>query len=216
MICGSFVEPLVVDDLQPRVLAVGEPIAEHRERYADERQYHVAPSVVNGYHIAILLKSDNASHRQSAEDDEQEVDKHEHHQRHYQRTLVEHAAKQEEERMQRDHCHPHGNHVRRHANFNPAHATYRLHGIDCGRVSAVAAKDERKEILHHVAREESGDGGERQRHYHYKVASDELLLGRGWQHEVVDALLTGLEMGKDACPRHDQINEEGEQGRVGR
>ena len=129
--------------------------------------------------------------------------------------LVEYAAKQEEERVQRHYRHACGNRVGCHANVEVMEVAYRLQGIASGPSRVVVSKDERQQALNHVAREEPDDGGQRQRHSYDEVASDEFLLGSGWQHEVVDALLTGLEVGEDARTCHHQINAEGEQGGAG-
>ncbi len=55
-----------------------------------------------------------------------------------------------------------------------------------------------QEVLHEVAGEEANNGSEGYGDDEHEVARDELLQVRGGEHEVVDALLAGLEIGEDA------------------
>ena len=100
--CLLFVDPLVVDDLQPGVAAEGEPVAEDDERDADYEVEDIPPCVVEDDRVATVEEVCEQFRCRSTEHEQQDANAHPRENGHDEWMLMVDAAEEKEAGVLRD------------------------------------------------------------------------------------------------------------------
>ena len=165
--CLLFVDPLVVDDLQPGVAAEGEPVAEDDERDADYEVEDFPPCIVKDDRVATVEEFSEKVRCQSTKHEERDAETHPRKDSHHEWMLVVDAAEKQEAGVLRD-----GAYENHEEAFNRGWVAIEI-GIKMGVATIVeafrecagsplcrvAVDHQAHEILQHVAGKETHDGG---------------------------------------------------------
>ena len=166
--CLLFVDPSVVDDLQPGVAAEGEPVAEDDERDADYEVEDFPPYIVKDDRVATVEEFSEKVRCQSTKHEERDAETHPRKDSHHEWMLVVDAAEKQEAGVLRDGaCENHEEAFCRgwvaiEIGIKMEVATAAVEPIrECAGspLCRVAVDHQAHEILQHVAGKETRDGG---------------------------------------------------------